>query len=117
MPLFSSCSYYSSLHLFFALDAAFEIDLGHFLGFVATIIVFVLVAHVFFIFTVVAYQTILGIGTDWFSTTLGWEANLTKHAWMLVLLANNQAYLSVFHSKDRGGVTITTFHKVNQTVS
>jgi hypothetical protein len=44
----------SFILLFFALDAAFEIDLGHFLGFVAAIIVFVLVAHVFFIFTVVA---------------------------------------------------------------
>jgi hypothetical protein len=56
--------------LLFAFDTAFEIDLGHFLGFVGAIIVFIIAGHFIFVFTIVAQHAVLDVCADRITTTL-----------------------------------------------
>src|SRR5947209_7399414 len=102
--------------LLFWFGVAFEIDLGHVVGFFAAVVVFVVIPQFVLIIAVIAQHTILDIGTNSISTTLRREANLAKHAGVLILFANNQTNLSVFHGEDSCRVAVTTFHEADQTI-
>src|ERR1700740_2822681 len=102
--------------LFLTLEAALEIDLGHLFCFVTAIVVLILVTQLFLVFAVVAQQAVLGIRAYGFAAALRWEADPTKHARMLVLFANDQAYLAVLHRQDGCRVTVAALHEFNQPI-
>ena len=68
------------------------------------------------VLAVIAQHAILDVGAFRNHATLRWEADFAEHAGMLVIFANDQAYLSILHCENGSGVTVAAFHKVDQAV-
>src|SRR5579859_7553317 len=97
MPELLSYKFSRTGTLFFALHTAFKLDLGQFFRFVAAVKVFIFVGDVFILIAIIAQHAVLRVSANGIAAALRWEADLAKHAGMLVLFANHQAHLPVLH--------------------
>lgn len=62
--MYTNISKHKAILLLFMLVPALEVDFGQIVGFVSTIIVFVIVAQFVLIFTIIAHHRIFDVGTD-----------------------------------------------------
>src|SRR5579859_4342081 len=116
MPELLSYKFSRTGTLFFALHTAFKLDLGQFFRFVAAVKVFIFVGDVFILIAIIAQHAVLRVSANGIAAALRWEADLAKHAGVLVLFANHQAHLPVLHRQDSSCVAVATLHEVYQTV-
>src|SRR5581483_8803494 len=116
MPGFLSYPFYRTGTLFFALHTAFKFDLGQFFGFVTAVKVFIVVGNVVIIVSVITQHAVFGVSANDFTTALRREAHLAEHVRMLVLFADHQAHLPIFHRQDSRRVTVAALHEINNAI-